>query len=122
EAFGPLPAFLFGWTELAVIRASSLGAISTVFAEYLGHFVPLTPLQIRYVAAVVLLIVGAINYIGVRRAAAVKRVTTIAKYAAVMALGVLAFTATGGSAAHFTPAWPGGLHLSLVATALISVM
>jgi basic amino acid/polyamine antiporter, APA family len=122
EAFGPLPAFLFGWTELAVIRASSLGATSTVFAEYLGHFVPLTAMQVRYVAAVVLVVVGAINYVGVRRAAIVTSVTTIAKYAAVMALGVLAFTATGGSAAHFTPAWPDGLHLSLLATALISVM
>ena len=122
EAFGPLPAFLFGWTELAVIRASSLGAISTVFAEYLGHFVPLTAMQVRYVAAAALVVVGAINYIGVRRAAAVTSVTTIAKYAAVMALGVLAFTATGGSAAHFTPAWPDGLHVSLLATALISVM
>jgi amino acid transporter len=122
EAFGPLPAFLFGWTELAVIRASSLGATSTVFAEYLGHFVPLSPMQVRYVAALVLLVVGAINYVGVKRAAAVTSITTITKYAAVMALGVLAFTATGGSAAHFTPAWPDGLHLSLLATALISVM
>jgi hypothetical protein len=33
EAFGPLPAFLFGWSALAVIRASALGAISTIFAE-----------------------------------------------------------------------------------------
>src|SRR5580658_1004217 len=42
EAYGPLPAFLFGWTELVVIRASALGAIATIFAEYLGHFVPLS--------------------------------------------------------------------------------
>ena len=27
EGFGPLPAFLFGWSELTVIRASALGAI-----------------------------------------------------------------------------------------------
>src|SRR5437660_1541552 len=35
EGFGRLPAFLFGWTELVLIRASALGAISTPFAEYL---------------------------------------------------------------------------------------
>src|SRR2546422_2804946 len=29
------PAFLFGWTELVLIRASALGAIATPFAEYL---------------------------------------------------------------------------------------
>src|SRR5260370_14546783 len=39
-----------------------------------------------------------------------------------MALGVLAFTAGSGGASHFTPAWGSGLHLSLLATALISVM
>src|SRR5437660_108432 len=35
EGFGRLPAFLFGWTELVLIRASALGAIATPFAEYL---------------------------------------------------------------------------------------
>src|SRR2546422_9986000 len=35
EGFGRLPAFLFGWTELTLIRASALGAIATPFAEYL---------------------------------------------------------------------------------------
>ena len=41
EGFGPLPAFLFGWSELTVIRASALGAIATIFAEYLGYFLAL---------------------------------------------------------------------------------
>ena len=41
EGFGPLPAFLFGWSELTVIRASALGAIATIFAEYLGYFIRL---------------------------------------------------------------------------------
>ncbi len=51
ESYGPLPAFLFGWTELVVIRAAALGAIATVFAEYVGYFLPLTPGQIRELAA-----------------------------------------------------------------------
>ncbi len=34
RAWGRLPAFLFGWAEVSVIRAASLGAISTTFAEY----------------------------------------------------------------------------------------
>ena len=122
ESFGPMPAFLFGWSELAVIRASALGATSTIFAEYLGYFIPLTPMQVRYVAAALIVVVGAMNYLGVRKAAAVMSVATIAKYAAVMGLGLLAFTAPHGSLSHFTPAWNDGVHLSLVATALIPVM
>jgi basic amino acid/polyamine antiporter, APA family len=122
ESFGPLPAFLFGWTELAVIRASSLGATSTIFAEYLGHFVSLSHMQLRYVAAMVIVIIGAVNYLGVRRAAVVMSVATIAKYAAVMALGLLAFTASTGSVSHFTRPWEGGVQPSLLASALIPVM
>jgi basic amino acid/polyamine antiporter, APA family len=122
ESFGPLVAFVFGWTELAVIRAAALGATSTIFAEYLGYFIPLSPMQVRYVAATLIVVVGAMNYLGVRKAAAVMSVATIAKYAAVMSLGLLAFTAPQGGVSHFAPAWGGGVPLSLVATALIPVM
>src|SRR6267142_1818727 len=57
ESWGRLPAFLFGWSELVIIRAAALGAISTTFSEYLvrvlglvidlpesgGHFTPAVP-------------------------------------------------------------------------------
>src|SRR5919197_553157 len=68
EGFGPLPAFLFGWSELTVVRASALGAIDTIFSEYLGYFVRLDPQQVRWVAAGAVLVVGAINYVGAKRA------------------------------------------------------
>jgi APA family basic amino acid/polyamine antiporter len=122
EGFGPLPAFLFGWAELTVVRAAALGAIATIFAEYLGYFVPLTPAQVREVAALTIVLVGVLNYIGVRRAAAVLSLTTYAKYAAVLALAFLAVTAVGASSAHFVPMWSAVPSLSLIATALIPVM
>jgi basic amino acid/polyamine antiporter, APA family len=122
EGFGALPAFLFGWAELTVVRAAALGAIATIFAEYLGDFVPLTAAQVREVAALTIVLVGVLNYIGVRRAAAVLSLTTYAKFAAVFALAFLAFTATGGSSAHFIPLWSAAPSLSLIATALIPVM
>ncbi|MEA2724821.1 MAG: hypothetical protein QOH59_2592 [Gemmatimonadales bacterium] len=122
EAFGPLPAFLFGWSELAVIRASALGAIATIIAEYLGYFIPLTPIQVRLVAAAAVVAVGLLNYLGVSRAAVVMNLTTIAKYGALAALVLLAFGAGDGTWEHFTPAWNGGLNLSLMGTALIAIM
>ncbi|HEV2285017.1 MAG TPA: amino acid permease [Steroidobacteraceae bacterium] len=122
EGFGPVPAFLFGWAELTVVRAAALGAIATIFAEYLGHFVPLTPAEVREVAALAIALVGALNYLGIRRAAAVLSLTTYAKFAAVLALAFLALTAVGGSSAHFVPLWSAVPSLSLIATALIPVM
>src|SRR5256885_9424935 len=103
ESYGPLAAFLFGWTELIVIRAAALGAIATIFAEYLGYFVPLSAVQVRYTAALAIVLIGAINYVGVQRAAAVLSATTALKYFVLAGLGLLAFSATGGSGARFSP-------------------
>lgn len=123
EAFGPLPAFLFGWSELVVLRAAALGAIATIFAEYLGYFVPFTPMQVRYVAAGAVIVCGTFNYVGVNVAAVVNNVATGLKFAALAALGVLAFVAGEGSVAHFTAAPVGATAgLSVMATALVAVM
>jgi amino acid transporter len=122
EAFGPLPAFLFGWSELAVLRAAALGAIATIFAEYLGYFLHFDPPTVRKVAAVAIIGIGLLNYVGVRAAARVMNLVTIAKFAAIVLLGTLAFAAGDGNADHFRPVWTGGVSLSLVATALVPIM
>lgn len=123
QAYGPMPAFLFGWTELAVIRASALGATATIFAEYLGYFIPLSAEQVHLVAAAAILLVGTINYIGVKRAVAVLTPATVAKYGALLLLGLLAFTAAAdGGSTHHRVIWQGGAQLSLIATALVPVM
>ncbi len=122
EAYGPLPAFLFGWTELVVVRAAALGAIATIFAEYLSYFFPLSLHGVRLVAALAIVLIGAVNYLGVQRAATLQSVTTALKYLALLGLGLLAFSARGGSAAHFVPAWAPGVSLSALATALIPVL
>ena len=122
EAFGPVPAFLFGWSELTVIRASALGAIATIFAEYLGYFLRFDPPTVRHVAASAIVVLGLLNYVGVRAASAVMNLVTVAKFGAVALLGLVAFTAGHGSAAHFTPLWTGSLSVSLLATALVPIM
>jgi len=122
EGVGPLPAFLFGWSQLVVIRASALGAISTIFAEYLGYFIPLSPRAIQYVAAGVIIVVGTLNYLGVRRAGAVMNLATVAKYAAMVGLVVLAFSIGGGDWGHFHSVPGPAIRVSAVGTALVSIM
>jgi len=92
EGWGRLPAFLFGWGELIIIRASALGAISTVFAEYflrlLGKEDPQT---VHYVAAGAILSVAIFNIVGVKLGALVQNLTTGAKYGALVVLVLAAF-------------------------------
>jgi APA family basic amino acid/polyamine antiporter len=41
EAYGDFPAFMFGWTNFAVITTTGLAAIATGFASFLSALVPL---------------------------------------------------------------------------------
>jgi len=124
ESFGRLPAFLFGWTELVVIRASALGAIATVFAEYLvrslGHDPGLPPFAawVHRIAALAILVTAALNYAGIRWSSLLINLTTAAKYGALVALVLLAFLAGGGDFAHLSgthvPVRPGLFGLALI--------
>ena len=40
EAYGPLPAFLYGWAALFVVISGGIAAVAVGFAEYLSYFVP----------------------------------------------------------------------------------
>ena len=122
EGFGPMPAFLYGWSELVVVRASALGAISTIFAEYLGYFVPLDARGVQYVAAGLVALIGLLNYLSTKAASQVMNVTTIAKYGALAMLVLLAFVAGRGDWGHFQPAFPRGIAFSAFTSALIPIL
>ncbi len=96
EGFGRLPAFLFGWSELVIIRASALGAISTVFAEYFLRLLGKNDAQaVHYVAAGAILLTATFNIIGVNLGSLVQNLTTGAKYAALVVLVLAAFLIGG---------------------------
>src|SRR5438270_13023960 len=125
EGFGRLPAFLFGWTELVLIRASALGAIATPFAEYLLRSIGRDPALpenaglVHYVAAAAIAVTAALNYHGVRWRALVLHLTTGAKYGALLVLVLLAFLVGQGDWTHFAtatgPVTPGVFGLARVA-------
>src|SRR5207302_1493297 len=107
EGFGRLPAFLFGWSELLLIRASALGAIATPFAEYLLRSLGLDPTRppydgaVHWVAALAIVLTATLNYVGVRWSALLLNVTTAAKYGALALLVLLAFVVGQGSFGNF---------------------
>src|SRR6266571_6266236 len=108
EGFGRLPAFLFGWTELLLIRASALGAIATPFAEYLLRSLGFDPKiepnasYVHYVAAGAIVLTATLNYVGVRWSSLILNLTTGAKYGALVLLVLLAFAVGQGDFGHFS--------------------
>jgi len=108
EAFGPLPAFLFGWAELLIIRPGAYGAISITSAAYTLRVLGLDPAATavsvagqavraeQLLAALFVLLVAVVNYVGIHRAAIVQNVSTALKVGALALLVVLGFALGGG--------------------------
>jgi basic amino acid/polyamine antiporter, APA family len=125
EGFGRLPAFLFGWAELTVIRAAAVGAIATTFAEYFLRVLGVDPGEYaRYVAAAAIIAMGTVNIVGVRWGTLVLGFTTLAKYGGLIFIIIIALALglprTGG---HYTPAMPeGSFTMSAFGLALVSAL
>ena len=121
EAYGPVPAFLFGWTELLVIRPSALGGIAMIFARYLGQFVPMSDGQVRLVAAGAIALLAAANIRSVTWGAAVENATTVAKVLALAGLSLIVFAFARGvqgalaGPVSFAPTTWGGFGVALIA-------
>jgi amino acid transporter len=127
EAWGRLPAFLFGWAQLLLLRGTVIGGIAAVFGEYflrsIGVDSQAHPLAARIVSATAILIATVVNIRGVTVGAAVVGATTVAKVGGLGLMVVLAALLgrdSGASVYNFAGGAP--IDLSQVGLALISVL
>jgi APA family basic amino acid/polyamine antiporter len=117
EAFGPLTGFLYGWATLLVVLGGGIAAVAAGFASYFSYFFPslssahivmelplgFTTLSIaasQIVAVTTIVLLGGINYLGVRSGSGTNAVLTVAKVTGLALLPIFALVA-----AQTTPAW-----------------
>jgi len=123
ETYGPLPAFLSGWTDLLLAGPAASGAVALIFAGYAGVFVPLGDGGERVVAIALIVLLSAAQIRSVRLGAAIQNASTGAKFFALLLLcgALLLFGDHEGSA---LTAGSGGVETSWsgVGVALIAVL
>jgi APA family basic amino acid/polyamine antiporter len=139
--YGPFFAFLYGWATFAVMQCGSIAAVAYVFAEYATQFIklpelsaglaawslhvpfvgdvsPLKEIGTKGLAAALIVLLTAINYVGVRFGGLVQNIFTVAKVAAMLLLALGAFLLpTGGAVANLTTP---SAHIHLSGLALIA--
>ena len=81
EAYGKGFAFLYGWGMLVVIHSGSVATLAVAFGIYSGAFLPLSSLERKLVASLVVALLTVVNVLGVRAGAAVQTLFTLAKLA-----------------------------------------
>jgi APA family basic amino acid/polyamine antiporter len=85
DAYGPMPAFLYGWALLLVIQSGGMAAVAITFARY---FLDLThlPLADSFVGVSALALLTIINCFGVRSGSNVQSLLMVLKIGAIAAL------------------------------------
>src|SRR5579863_2817766 len=73
EAYGPMCAFVSGWTFMLAVLSGGTAWLAVTFSIYAGYFVPLTPLLGKLVSAALIAALSAVNYFGVRESAWMQR-------------------------------------------------
>jgi APA family basic amino acid/polyamine antiporter len=86
ETFGPLPAFLYGWTLLLVIATGAIAAVAVLFADYALALLGLPGGWNLPVAVASVVVLSGINYRGVRPGALTQNLFTVLKLLALALL------------------------------------
>ncbi len=86
EAFGMLPAFLFGWTMALINYPGSVAAVAATFAGYFCQAVGLPLLWVKPVGVAAIVFIVGVNLFGIRAGAMMQNIFALLKLAAIALL------------------------------------
>jgi APA family basic amino acid/polyamine antiporter len=130
EAFGRLPAFLFGWAEFLVIRTGSIAGLAAAFGLNFALIVP-RPHGLKFeawqtlAAVCAIVIVATINVVGTRFGGRVQVIGTALKIGALLTMIVLPFMLGKADPALLKPIGPKSFDSNIFAgimAAMIGVL
>jgi basic amino acid/polyamine antiporter, APA family len=126
RGYPPVVGFLYGVALLFIINGGSLAAVAILFASYVDRsFVPLGAIGIRLAAAAALVVLTAINAVGVRAGARANNLLVGAKVLGMLALLALAFGRGAAPVSRFDAAPAsvfGQASLGVILTALVPIL
>ena len=126
DAFGPLPAFLYGWMVFIVGGSGAVATLAVAFTNYARQFLPLSDPAAKAVAVAMILVVMLVNVRGTRQGATVQNWSTALKALAILVMSILLLSSGTGLAATETGWWPesvgAGTLLGGVGLAMIAVL
>jgi basic amino acid/polyamine antiporter, APA family len=86
EAYGPLCAFVCGWTFMLAVMAGGSAWLAVTFSIYVGYFLPLSAAAAKALSIALIAVLSAVNYVGVQEGAWVQRTFTGLKIVGLLVL------------------------------------
>lgn len=103
QAYGRAVAFLYGWKCLLVMDPGITAALAVGLASYVGYAAGLTGLWLKVVAIGSIVVLAAVNLIGLQFGARVMQWLTALKLGSLALIAVLAIALRAGSWSNFFP-------------------
>src|SRR5215510_12328287 len=125
DCFGPLPAFLFGWTLFFAMNGGTVATLAVAFSTTLGKLMPLSDLASRFVSVGVIVVLTVVNVRGTRSSANLQNWTTALKVGAILLMSVILLSfgrAFGRTAIPIVPDSISGELFSGFGLAMIGVL
>lgn len=113
EAFGPLPAFLYGWTLFFAIASGAVATLAVAFSGYAQEIFSFSPTLGKAVALGMIVVLAAVNVRGTRSSADVQNWTTALKVGALVLMSGILFRFGSGWVELKTNFWSSPSSVSL---------
>jgi len=125
DCFGPLPAFLFGWTLFFAMNGGTVATLAVGFSTTLSQIIPMSGAMIKVVSIAMIVVLTLVNIKGTRESADLQNWTTGIKVGAILLMAAALFAYGRAFSTMTEPIWPGefsGSLLSGFGVAMIGVL
>lgn len=115
RAYGSWAGFMFGWSQMAIIRPGDIALMAFVFARYASVlYAPFPAIGTLYAAGAVA-VLTLVNMVGVREGRWAQNLLTVLKVAGLLFIVAVGLSAPGGSGLPIAGSFPGGgLKLAMI--------
>jgi len=128
DCFGPLPAFLFGWTLFFAMNGGTVATLAVAFSTVLSQVMPFSPdplisvaifgkvatLTISKIVSILMIgVLTAVNIKGTRESADLQNWTTGIKVGGILLMAIALFAFGHGYSKSTDPIWPSSFSGSL---------
>lgn len=121
EAYGGLPAFLYGWAYLVIITSGSIAVLALAFSHYLGFFIPMDDGGKIAVSVAAIVLLTTLNVLRAKFGEIFSNIFTGLKIAGILII-ILAGFIYGNSGLSFTAGSVSNATLSNFGVALTGVL
>jgi APA family basic amino acid/polyamine antiporter len=101
EAFSPSIGFIWGWAMFWSVHSGIIAAISVIFSRYVSYFFPMNDVMVKAVSITVIVILSAVNYLGVKQGTVLQTLFTLGKVLAIVFIIIAGFTLGSRVPEHF---------------------